>query len=64
MFPSLSVPMWNSVPTKPVRSKKNGSDRTPAKTLPSPLSVDMPLPAVEPEPRTFPWLSETAFAPV
>jgi len=45
-------------------SKKKGSERTPAKTRPSPVSVDMPLPAVEPVPRTTPFVSVRAFAPV
>ncbi len=64
LSPRPSVPMWNRVPTKPVRSKKNGSERTPAKTLPSPASAAVPLPAVEPEPRTLPLVSDRAFAPV
>ena len=32
--PSRSVPTWKTVPTNPVRSKKNGSERTPAKNRP------------------------------
>jgi len=50
-LPSASLPIWKRVPTNPVRSKKKGSDRTPAKIRPSPLRAAVPLPAVDPEPR-------------
>ena len=41
--------MPNTVPMNPVRSKKNGSLRTPAKTF-APSLAAVPVPPVEPEP--------------
>src|SRR4029079_17724456 len=54
LLPNASLPTPRTVPRKPVRSKKNGSLRTPAKTFAPPLAVPMPDPLVQPDPICTP----------
>ena len=62
--PRQSVPTPLTEPRNPVRSKKNGSDRTPAKTFVPSLAVPIPEPPVDPDPQAIPVASVRAFEPV
>src|SRR5215211_7469922 len=59
--PRMSGPTPKTVPTKPVRSKKKGSLRTPAKTFAPSFAVPIPEPPVHPEPILTPVASDRAF---
>ena len=64
--PPTAVPVWSSVvvPMKPVRSKKNGSERTPAQAHSLFWPIDFVAPFVVPWATVGPPLSDAAWLPV